>query len=96
MIRNLQQVASFCSVLRNPHTLNILSEVIHDRKQYSYFSNKYGTTCRYTVSELVRLGAIKKILDIAKVPIGYEITEHDRWIYHSCVNFGKNMERITN
>ena len=96
MIRNSKLVASFCSVLRNPHTLNILSDIVHERKQYIYFTSKYGTTCKYPLSELTRVGAIRKILGIAKIPIGYEITEYGRWVYHSCVNFGKSIEWLQN
>lgn len=94
MTVNSQKVAEFYSVLRNPHTLNILQNLIHERQCYSYFSNKYGETARYTIRELERLGAIKKILDAAKIPIGYEITEDGRWIYHSCVNFQKKLEML--
>lgn len=92
MTMNSQKVAEFCSVLRNPHTLNILHDLIPDRKCYSYFSKKYGDTARYTVKELERVGITKKILDIAKIPIGYEITEYGRWIYHSCINFQKQVD----
>ena len=96
MIRNLKLVASFCSVLRNPHTLNILSDIVHDRKQYIYFTSKYGATSKYPLSELVRVGALRKILGVGKIPIGYEITEQGRWVYQSCVNFGKSIERLQN
>lgn len=93
MTMNSQKIAEFCSVLRNPYTLNILHDLIHEKKTYSYFSNKYGNnTARNTISDLVRVGTIKKILDAAKIPIGYEITEYGRWIYHSCIDFQKKLE----
>lgn len=94
MIMNSQKIAEFCGVLRNPHTLNILQDLIHEKKYYSYFSNKYGNATRYTVRELERLGVTKKIFDVAKIQIGYEITEDGRWIYHSCVNFQRKLEML--
>lgn len=94
MTMNSQKVAEFCSVLRIPRSLNILHDLLHEKKTYSYFSNKYGISSQYPVGELERIGAIKKLLDAAKIPIGYEITEDGRWMYHSCVNFQRKLEML--
>lgn len=92
MTANSQKVAKFCSVLNHPHSLNILADLIQKRKHYTYFKTKYGYNTRYTVSELVRADVIRKILDAAKIPIGYKITAHGRWLYHACMDFQKKLE----
>ena len=91
---NTQKYAKIFSVLKNPFTLPMLNDLADGPKNFTYFSNKHGHAITWPLQQLVSHGLIIKIRDEAKIPIGYKITDHGRWVLHSTVNFSKEITVI--
>jgi len=95
MIASTQRLAQLYTTLQSPYRTEILEDLLVSRKVYSFFITKYGKTpITYHINWLVKIGAIKKILNPSKNPTGYEITDYGRRIYHCYTNFQRDMEAI--
>ncbi len=91
---NSVHIANLSRVLSNPNSIDILLSLLHEKKNFSFFSKEYGHKIAWTLSHLVYFGTIKKILNVAQIPISYEITDYGRWVAHSCINFSKRLDAI--
>ena len=87
-------IANLSRVLSNPNSIEILLSLLHEQKNFSFFSKQYGHKIAWSLSHLEHFGVITKILNPAKIPIAYDITEYGRWVAHSCINFSKRLDAI--
>ncbi len=88
---DLQGMASLFIILKNPHTVDILTDLIDGQKTWAYFLKKYGSKGTDRINVLLASGLIYKKLDKTKKPLGYFITDYGKLVRHSCINFERNF-----
>ena len=91
---NTTKCAQTFGRLSNPVSLSILEDLLDGPKDYTFFEDKHGKKIWWPLRETLREGLILKILDKAKAPLGYKITDHGRWVFHSVMNFSKEITVI--
>jgi hypothetical protein len=90
-----KKLAWIFSTLNIPNVPEILDDLIDDGKNFAFFSAKYGRkNIPYTLKQAINMGLIRKVLDTTQFPLGYEITDLGRWVFHSYVNFQKELQRM--
>ena len=90
-MRNLKQIANVSAILKNPYAIDMLVDLLNGKKIFSFFSNRYGHTVAWPLTQMVKHGLIHRHLDKTKISIGYTITDYGRFVTHACINFQKNL-----
>jgi len=92
IIHSTTFVSYLFNVLCQSTVLPILSDLVSTNNQYRQLEVKHGSTSRHSLRILLRAGLVRKTFDVGNIPIGYEITDEGRRLYHLSQKFESEMK----